>query len=265
VASDQGVAPAQQAMIKQYLALAQLFTGIDLTKDIDYAVVFAAGDPDKSPAGLFVLKGSLDEATVSGTLGKLAGAPVEKSVENGQTIYANETFAFAFPEEGTLLAGSPAQVKAAAAKAKVKPNLPPTVMQTLERTNAAAILWFAVKPKTVLGTVVMTDFRGLHPDLVKNLSTLDCISACAVPVDDGLNLSAQAAASGVPGAKSVYDYLSQEKVALMTKEGVNTLGMSALIISELENSDQYVRGSLKITAAAIMDLWNTKTILKPGR
>jgi hypothetical protein len=255
-------ASPMKEMVKQYIALARMTTGIDPEKDIDYVTFFAVGDPEKDPGMLLVLNGSFTTGLIEKQMAALVD-DAEVQREAGKNVYVLPAVAFAFPEGGTMTVGRVDLVKASLAAAKAKAETPKLLAATLARTDAGSFAWVAVKPKQIFALSGLADFARENPDAVKALTQAEYVSLGLTPAADGYHLSAQSALENKEAAAALHDYLAGRKDALLKKEGVNAFYLPLLIASDIETSDAYVRVSLKLTWSALQDLWNTKVILKP--
>mgnify|MGYP000013366925 CR=1 FL=1 len=95
------------------------------------------------------------------------------------------------------------------------------------------------------------------------LSKVECLSTYFSLPGDGLLINSLGYVAESGGAKALHDYLSGRKQALLHEEGANVVFTSLLVASDLSTSDDYVSGSLRLTAGAMQELWNTKVIVRP--
>ncbi len=76
-------------------------------------------------------------------------------------------------------------------------------------------------------------------------------------------INATGVATAGNDGKAIRDYLGQRKSDLLQKEGVNVVFASLLVLSDITSGGPYVQGSFRLTAAALMQLWQTKMVVKP--
>jgi hypothetical protein len=254
----------QYAQFKQMLQLAKAFTGIDLEKEVDRVAVFLSGDADREPQYLFVVQGTFDNQVVEARITQTLGKAVSEKTYKDTTVYSGPAWALSFPVEKTILFGKEALVHESIDRLKGKKvSLPAAVKKVLERTPGDHFIWAAVRPRAILDSRELGDWRDKNADLNGSLQKLECASFAFSAANDGLLVNALGYAAGTDEAKQVYDYLNARKSALLSKEGSNVFAASFLILSELNTSGPYVQGSFRITAKSLEELWKTKVIVKP--
>lgn len=253
----------QFAQFKQYMQLVKMMTGVDPEKDVAWVTIFVTGTPGAGAAPLFVVQGTFDNAVVQERLGTMAGSGVTESDHNGAKVFATPGADLSFPEASTMLAGPPAVVRAALDQlAAGEQELPAALKNVLDRTPADSIVWSAVQPRVLLDAHD-SDVKSAHAELHGELSKLDCLSTWFSLAGDGLLINTLGYVADSGGAAELHKYLSDRKQALLHEEGSNVVFTSLLVFSDLGTSDEYVEGSLRLTAAAMQELWNTKVIVRP--
>ena len=254
----------QYAQLKQMMQLAKAFTGIDLEKEVDRVAVFLSGDADREPQYLFVVQGTFDNQIVEGRITQTLGKAVSEKTYKETTVYSGPAWALSFPVEKTILFGKEELIHEAIDRLKGKKvSLPAAVKKVLERTPGDHFVWAAVRPRAVLESRALGDWRDKNADLNGNLHKLECASFAFSAANDGLLINALGYAASDDEAKQVYDYLNTRKSALLSKEGSNVFAASFLILSEVNTSGPYVQGSFRVTAKSLEELWSTKVIVKP--
>ena len=254
----------QYAQLKQMLQLAKVFTGIDLEKEVDRVTVFLAGDPDHDPQFLFVVQGTFDNQVVEAKLTQTLGQAVSEKTYKETTVYSGSAWALAFPVEKTILFGKEALIHNSIDRLQgKKAPLPAAVKKVLERTPGDHFIWAALRPRAILDSRELGEWREKNKDLHANLQKLECVSFAFSGAGDGLLINALGNAAEADEAKQVYDYLKARQSALLTKEGSNVFAASFLILSELHTNGPYVQGSFRLTAKSLEELWKTKVIVKP--
>jgi hypothetical protein len=247
--------------LKQYLVAAQTITGIDPETEVEYLTFYVTGDPAREWNFLIAVSGQFVTATIEKQMAAQFDQ-AEITRVGGKNLYTLPSSAFAFPEGGMLLIGSPDLVKAAIAKARGKANLPAALDATLKQTDAESVLWLALKPKTLIDLAELEPFRKDNADLVAKLGALDFISLSAKEAKDGYQLTATAALPDKEKAAAFAEFLADRKKGALTTEGVNAFYLPLLLASELETKDAHVRASLRLTKTALQEIWDTKVILK---
>ncbi len=252
------------AQFKQMMQLAKAFTGIDLEKEVDRVTIFLAGNPDSEPHYLVVVTGTFDNQVVEARLTQTLGKALSEKTYKDTTVYSGAQWALSFPVEKTILFGKETLIHESIDRLKgKKAPLPPAVKKVLERTPGDHFLWAAIRPKAILESRALSDWREKNADLHANLQKLECVSFAFSAGEDGLLANALGYAAQSDDAKQVHEYLTARKSALLTKEGSNVLAATCLILSDVQTSGPYVQGSFRITAKALEELWNTKLIVKP--
>jgi len=259
-----GAANPGAAMLKQYMQMAQMFTGIDMTKDLQYATLILSGDPDGDVSFLGAIKGTFNNAIVRGRLAGTLGQGMKEQFYGGQTIYAGGEAAYCLPEPSTILVGDTAGLKRTIDRMKKGSfTMPPSLKKTLDRTNARSIVWAATRPQVILNVKALGDWRRDHKAFCGQMQAIEYLSVFFEMAEDGFLVNALACLPGAPQAKRLGAYLAGRRDALLKTEGSNVLFCSFLVMSQVAADDRYVRGSLHLTGKAFGDLWNTKVIVKP--
>ena len=259
-----GAGDPGSAMLKQYTQLIQMFTGIDVAKDLQYATIILSGDPDGDVSFLGAVKGTFNNALVRGRIAGTMGQGMKEQFYGGQTIYVGPGLAYCLPEAGTILVGDTAGLKRTIDRMKKAPfKMPPSLEKTLDRTNAASIVWTAMRPKVILDVSEFGQWRKEHSTFYKAMAQIEYLSVFFEMADDGVLVNALACLPGAAEAKGLGAYLAKRKDALLKTEGANVLFCSFLVMSRLATDERYVRGSLHLTGKALLELWNTKVIVKP--
>jgi len=233
-------------------------------KEVDSITFFAAGNPDEKPKPLVCVKGVFDNGKVTDSLRLTLAKDMTESTYKEKTILSNETGGLYFPEASTVLYGDVELLKQAidAQKAGAQP-LPPSLKNLLDRTNGQSAVWAAFKPKTVLGLEALTEWNNGNAELAATLKKIECLSLAFSLTLDGLLINATGIATAGNDGKAIRDYLSQRKSDLLQKEGVNVVFASLLVMSDVTSGGPYVQGSFRLTLTALMQLWQTKMIVKP--
>lgn len=261
--AEDGGNPAD-AMLKQYSQLVQAFTGIDITKDIQYTTAIVSGDPDGRTDALVVIKGTFNNALVRGRLAGSVGQGMRERFYGGQTIYTGGDMAYSLPEPSTIVFGTEAAVKGAIDRTKKGPaKVPAPLKRTLDRTNGNSVVWAALQPAVFLGSKELDQWRKTYATLHKSLGPIECMSVYFDMTDDGVLANALASLPGAAEAKALGAYLTRRRNALLKTEGSNVLFCSLLVMSKVTSHDRYVKGSLRLTGKAVTELWNTNVIVKP--
>ena len=252
------------AMMKQYLQMAQMFTGIDVTKEVQYATAIVSGDPDGEVSFLAAVKGTFNNALVRGRLAATFGQGMKEQFYGGQTLYVGDGVSYCLPEASTLLVGDTAGLKRTIDRVRKAPyKMPPSLKKTLDRTNARSIIWAATRPGVILNAKALDTWRREHRKFHKSLGPIEYLSLFFEMADDGFLVNALACLPGAAEAKRLAAYLAERRDSLLKKEGANVLFCSFLVMSRVAPDERYVRGSLHLTAKALIELWNTKVIVKP--
>jgi len=254
----------QAAMLKQYMQMAKLLTGIDLEKEVETVAFFVAGNPDKNATGLIAVKGTFDSADAERRLASLSAEAMTTSTYKEKKIHSNEEVGYCLLEDSVLLFGTPGLLRGAIDAAEGPPRaLPEGLKNVLDRTNGASIVWAAVRPQVILDLKDLADWRAQNQQLHRSLGKLTCLSAAFEMADDGLLINALGSVAAPGEAKELHKYLSDRRSSLLKKEGSNVFASSALILSELSTTGPYVQGSLRLTERAWNELWSTRVIVKP--
>ena len=254
----------QAAMLKQYMQMGKLLTGIDLEKEVETIAFFAAGNVGNNPTGLIAVKGTFDSADVERRLALLSAQTMTTTTYKEKKIHSGQEVGYCLLEDSVLLFGTPSLLRGAIDAAEGQPrSLPAALKNVLDRTNGASIAWAAVRPQVILDLKDLADWRAQNKDLHRSLGKLDCLSAAFEMADDGLLINALGYVVAAGQAKDLHKYLSDRRAALLHKEGSNVFASSLLILSELSTAGPYVQGSLRLTERAWSDLWNTRVIIKP--
>lgn len=255
----------QAAMMEQYIQMLKGFTGIDPEKDLDFVTFFITGNLETDPKFLMVVRGTFQNKVVLDHLGPTIGQNAHAVDSRNGPVYVTPTVGFCLPEEGTLMIGEPNQVVAAASLADAdRPAMPEALKKTLDQTNAGALAWAAARPDAILRMAALADWRRENTDLVSNLGKMDCCSLFFDDAPDGFLIHALGNLASQAEARQLSAYLSEQKTALMTREGSNVFGFSILNISAITAANNQVKASLPITAKAMEQIWHTPVILKPG-
>jgi len=264
VQQGQGAENPGAAMLKQYLVLAQMYTGIDWTKEVNYATLIVSGDPDGEVSFLAVVKGTFNNALVRGRLATALGQGVKEQLYGGQTIYVGNGVAYCLPAASTVLVGDPAGLKRTIDRVRKAPfKMPPALKSTLDRTNARSVVWAAVRPAVILNVKDLRQWRRDNRRFHKALEPIEYLSVFFEMAEDGFLVNALACLPGAAEAKSLGTYLAERRDALLKKEGANVLFCSFLVMSRVACDERYVKGTLHLTVKAFLELWNTKVIVKP--
>jgi len=254
----------QAAMLKQYIQMAKLLTGIDLEKEVETVAFFAAGNIDKTATGLIAVKGTFDGADVERRLAALSAQAMTTTTYKEKKIHSGEEVGYCLLEDSVLLFGTPGLLRAAIDAAEGQARaLPAGLKNVLDRTNGASIVWAAVRPQVILDLKDLAEWRAQNKELHRSLGKLTCLSAAFEMADDGLLINALGYVAAPGEAQQLHKYLSDRRSSLLSKEGSNVFASSALILSELSTTGPYVQGSLRLTERAWSDLWNTRVIVKP--
>jgi hypothetical protein len=255
----------QYAQYKQSVETLKLCTGIDPEKDIDWITFFAAGAPTEDPKFLVVFQGSFNKALVENRLSVMMQDSISKRSYKRHTVYSISDFDFCFPEPKTIVGGDPALVREALDRVGTRPQaLPKSLKGVLERTPGNSVFWAAVRPQFILD---QPEFALWGLDNAKLLHALKQIDSLSISFDlghDGLVIKALGYVTEPGGAKSLHQYLTDQKRNLLHTEGSNVVFTALLIFSELDTSGPYVEGSFRLTGRAFKELWDTKVIVRPS-
>jgi hypothetical protein len=264
VGREQANAPQQQ-MLKQYMQMIRQFSGIDPEREVQYVTFFAAGSLEQDPQMLAVVKGSFDNDTVAGRLAALVGKDMTPQQHNGKRIYVSDRMGYGFPEESTLLVGSGKLLREAMDVGAAGASLPPALKNVLDHTSANSVVWVALRPQVILAHKALAEWRGEHQVLSRSLDQIEALSLYFEGASDGGLVSALGYLPSTATAERVFEALSGLKHSLLHTEGSNVFYSSFLILSDLETRGSYVKGSLRLTAQALEELWKTRLIIKPGQ
>lgn len=254
----------QYQQFKQYAAIAKMATGIDVEKDLKSVTFFVAGDLTGDPELLVAIRGTFDNETVEKHLAGGLGAQMTKDTYNEKNIYSQGAMGFCFPEDSTILAGSVPLLKRgieiAADPQMAAKAFPVSLRKVLEQTNGASIVWVATQPKTLLNSPQLAELKGLP--VLDALRQVEAASVFFELAGDGLLVQSVGFAGDEEKATELQKTLSDRKKMLLTTEGANVFLASFLVLSNITADGPFVRGSFRITATALEELWNTKFVLK---
>lgn len=258
--SDQVKNNPQAAQLQQALQMVTLMTGIDPQKDIDRVTIFAVGTSRENSGVLAAIQGSFDNSAVTNSLDRQNTA---HSDYGKATIYTSAGASIWFPENSTIVIGTDKLVRDCIdQQAQGSPKLPTGLQNVLDRTSADSTAWIAVRPKLMLDSSLLTDWRASSADLAAQLANIDCAAITVDLSGDGFSLDALGYADTPDQAKSVGQFLTDRKNQVLQKDGANVVFATLLVLSKLDTSGPYVQGSLQITAPALTELWNTKVTVK---
>ncbi len=260
--SDQVKSNPQFAQFQQAMQMITLMTGIDAQKDIERVTLFAVGTSRENSAVLAAIQGSFDNSAVTAALDRQSST-VTRSDYNKATIYSASGGSIWFPEKSTIVIGTDKLVRDAIdQQAQANPQLPTGLRNVLDRTSADGLLWFAVRPKPILDSSLLSDWRNSSADLTTQLANIDCMAITGNLTTDGFSFDALGYATTPDQAKAVGQFLTDRKNQVLQKDGTNVVFATLLVLSKIDTSGPYVQGSLQITAPALTELWNTKVTVK---
>ena len=253
---------AAAAMLTQYIEMIKGLIGIDLHKDVQYVTFMFSGDVDK-PQFVFVVKGAFDNKVSEMRLGLGVGAGTQLTTYKDITLHENPEMGYSFPEESTLLIGSPSKLRASLDALNRRTTvLSDSLHRTLVRTNGASVLWLILRPNAVMK---VDDLKNKSPgeiEVLNRFRTLEYVSLFFEPVQDGFLTSILACLPEQKQSKEFYDFLIQLKQHVLNVEGANVFLCSFLLMSDIKLDRNFVRWDVHLTLSTLTELWNTNFILK---
>jgi hypothetical protein len=253
-------------MMNAYLAVLQGATGIDFRSQVDELSFFAAGDLEAKPTFVVVIHGTFNNSSAEMQLGMSIGQASVASTYKGVTLHEKGQVEYCLPSPSTLVVGSPALVREAVDQ--VAPGrgsaVPQDLKAVLERTDGGSLIWLAARPKVILETPSLREWRGQHEAFSRNLSAVQSMSLSFTGDRDGLLVNAKGYLNDSQAAKDLQTYLDKRKSDLLAREGANVFMCSFLIMSDVGSEGPFVNGTLRLTMQSLQELWQTKLILHPG-
>jgi len=255
--------PAMGMVMGQYLQMIQGMVGIDPQKQVQYVTFLLSGETDPDPQGLVIIKGTFENSVPELRLRLGMGAEMEKTTYTDTALYESAEIGYCFPEQSTLVVGSPALLRRSVdVVGKGIKSLPSSLHGTLERTNGASIIWLAVNPKVVLEVQEFKAQSEEYSELFSKISSIECASLFFDSTHDGLLVSALGYVPEQGRSAELYSFLNEIKRNFLDVEGSNVFLCSFLIMSNTLLDGMYVRWNTHLTESALFELWETKVVRK---
>lgn len=253
---------AATAIITQYIEMIKGLVGIDFQKDVRYITFILSGDVD-SPEFLFVVKGSFDNKVSEMRLSLGVGASTQLTTYKDIKLHENTEMGYGFPEESTLLIGSPIMLRASLDELNRRTTvLSDALRKTLARTNGDSVLWLILKSSVFTKSDELTREWPEENEVINTIRSLEYLSLFFEPAEDGFLTSILAYLPEQKRSKELYDFLGQLKQNFLNVEGANVFLCSFLLMSDIELDGNFVRWDVHLTMSTLAELWNTKFIQK---
>ena len=253
---------AAAAMIAQYIEMIKGLVGIDLQKDVQYITFISSGDVD-DPQFLFAVKGSFDNEVSEMRFSLGVGAGTQLTIYKNIKLHENAEMGYSFPEESTLLIGSPSMLRASLDASNRRTTvLSDSLHRTLARTNGASVLWLILKPNAVVKVDELNTGLPGEKEVLNRIRTLEYVSLFFEPTDDGFLTSILAYLSEEKHSKELYDFLTELKQSVLNVDGANVFLCSFLLMSDIELDRNFVRWDVHLTLNTLAELWSTKFVQK---
>jgi hypothetical protein len=253
---------AAMALITQYIEMIKGLVGIDFQKDVQYITFIFSGDVE-SPEFLFVVKGSFDNKVSEMRLSLGVGTGTQLTSYKDIKLHENTEMGYGFPEESTLLIGSPAMLRASLDVLNRRTTVRSDALhRTLARTNGASVLWLILKTKALMEADELTKGWPEENEIMNTIRSLEYLSLFFEPAQDGFLTSILAYLPEQKRSKELYDFLGQLKQNVLNVEGANVFLCSFLLMSDIELDGNFVRWDVHLTMSTLAELWNTKFIQK---
>ena len=260
--SDNPANAAAAAMITQYTEMIKGLVGIDLQKEVQYITFLFSGDVD-NPQFLFVVKGSFDNKVSEMRFSLGIGAGTQQTTYKNIKLRENAEMGYSFPEESTLLIGSPSKLRTSLDVLNRRTTvLSDSLHRTLARTNGASVLWLILKPNAVMEVDELKKGAPGEMEVLDKIRTLEYVSLFFDPVQDGFLTSILAYLPEQRHSKELYDFLIELKQQILNVEGANVFLCSFLLMSDIELDRNFVRWDVHLTLSTLAELWDTKFIQK---
>ena len=165
--------------------MAKAFTGIDLEKEVDRVAVFLSGNADREPQYLFVVQGTFDNQVVEAPPHANPGQGGLGEDLQGDAVYRGPAWEPP-PGEKTILFGKEELIHESIDRLKGKKVCAAGGSQkrSLERTPGDHFIWAAVRPRAILDSRELGDWRE-RTGPQRSLQKLECASLAFSPAGDG--------------------------------------------------------------------------------